>query len=75
MKKWYEQVVFYHRYPLKMAEALKQNGDDNIVHRFEELNGCIPHMKELETKDVETVTDDKLVIKMPMCSRMIIKLK
>ena len=75
MKNWYEQVMFFCRHPLVREVALKQNSGDNIVYRFEELNGWIPPLKELEAKDVESITDDKLVINMPMCSRMIIKLK
>lgn len=47
MRKWYEEAVFYHMYPLGMTGAPKQNNEGKIVHRFEELNKWIPHMEDL----------------------------
>ncbi|MDO4295760.1 MAG: alpha-amylase family glycosyl hydrolase [bacterium] len=47
MSKWYEKAVFYHMYPLGMVGAPKQNTQEEVSHRFEELNLWIPHMKEL----------------------------
>lgn len=47
MGKWYEEAVFYHMYPLGMVGAPKQNNEGKVVHRFEELNGWIPHMKDM----------------------------
>lgn len=47
MHTWYEQAVFYHMYPLGMTGAPKRNENPDIVHRFQELEEWIPHMKDL----------------------------
>lgn len=47
MSFWYDEAVFYHMYPLGMAGAPKQNTEEEIVHRFDELKKWIPHIKEI----------------------------
>lgn len=48
MVTWYEKAVFYHMYPLGMTGAPLENSPDTpVVHRFEELNKWVPHMKDL----------------------------
>lgn len=47
MSTWYEKGVFYHMYPLGMTGAPKQNTEEGIVNRFDELNDWIPHIQEL----------------------------
>lgn len=48
MVTWYEKAVFYHMYPLGMTGAPRENSlDAPVVHRFEELDSWIPHMKEM----------------------------
>ncbi len=47
MSKWYDKGVFYHIYPLGLTGAPKENHSEQTVHRFEELDGWIPHMKAL----------------------------
>lgn len=44
---WYEKGVFYHMYPLGMTGAPMQNADAGVIHRFEELDLWIPHIREL----------------------------
>ena len=47
MSTWYEKAVFYHMYPLGMTGAPRENTDDTVVNRFEELDRWVPHMQEL----------------------------
>ena len=48
MVTWYEKAVFYHMYPLGMTGAPLENSPNTpVVHRFEELNKWVPHMKDL----------------------------
>ncbi|MEY8339428.1 alpha-amylase family glycosyl hydrolase [Lachnospiraceae bacterium 62-35] len=47
MNTWYEKAVFYHMYPLGMTGAPKQNDSTDIIHRFEELDKWIPHIRDL----------------------------
>lgn len=47
MAKWYDEAIFYHIYPLGLTGAPKENKEDKIEHRFEEIDKWIPHMKEL----------------------------
>lgn len=47
MSKWYEEAVFYHMYPIGMTGAPKQNTQQEITHRFGELEEWLPHLKEL----------------------------
>ena len=47
MSTWYEKSVFYHMYPLGMTGAPKENREDRIEHRFQELKQWIPHIHSL----------------------------
>ncbi|MDO5550102.1 MAG: alpha-amylase family glycosyl hydrolase [Lachnospiraceae bacterium] len=47
MNTWYEKAVFYHMYPLGMTGAPKQNTEETIADRFEELDQWIPHIQSL----------------------------
>lgn len=47
MSTWYEKGVFYHMYPLGMTGAPKQNLEETVTDRFEELNRFIPHIRSL----------------------------
>lgn len=47
MSTWYEKGVFYHMYPLGMTGSPKQNQEESVVYRFEELNNWIPHIASL----------------------------
>jgi glycosidase len=47
MSAWYETAIFYHMYPLGMSGAPYENHEEQTVHRFEELNQWLPHIKEL----------------------------
>ncbi|PNV60811.1 alpha-amylase [Clostridium sp. chh4-2] len=47
MSTWYEKGVFYHMYPLGMTGAPKQNLEESVTDRFEELNRWIPHILSL----------------------------
>ena len=37
MSKWYEEAVFYHMYPIGMTGAPRQNTQEEVTHRFQEL--------------------------------------
>lgn len=47
MSKWYEEAVFYHMYPLGLANAPLKNEEEIVVHRFEEIKKWIPHLIDL----------------------------
>ncbi len=47
MNAWYEKSVFYHMYPLGMTGAPKENRENQIVHRFHDLEQWIPHIRSL----------------------------
>lgn len=47
MNKWYEEAVFYHMYPLGMTGAPKENKENEINHRFQELFPWLAHIKEI----------------------------
>lgn len=47
MSTWYEKGVFYHMYPLGMTGAPKQNTEEGVTNRFDELNDWIPHIQKL----------------------------
>lgn len=47
VSKWYEEAVFYHMYPIGMTGAPKQNTQQEITHRFGELEEWLPHLKNL----------------------------
>lgn len=47
MSKWYNEAVFYHIYPLGLTGAPKENREEKVTHRMQELFPWIEHMKEL----------------------------
>lgn len=47
MSTWYEKGIFYHIYPLGLTGAPRENKEEETVHRFEELQRWIPHMRSL----------------------------
>lgn len=47
MNTWYEKAVFYHMYPLGMTGAPKENKEEGVTNRFDELNQWIPHIQAL----------------------------
>ncbi len=47
MNTWYEKGIFYHIYPLGLTGAPQWNTEESVVHRFEELNRWIPHIRSL----------------------------
>ena len=47
MATWYEEAVFYHMYPIGMTGAPRQNTEEGIVHRFEQLDKWLPHIAEI----------------------------
>lgn len=47
MNKWYEEAVFYHMYPLGMTGAPKENKEQELVHRFDQLMPWVDHVKEI----------------------------
>ena len=48
MSVWYENTVFYHMYPLGMSGAPFEDREPQIVHRFDELEKWLPHIRDLE---------------------------
>ncbi len=49
---WYEQTAFYHIYPLGLCGAEKENRVAEVQHRFDEITGWLPHIRELGCKGV-----------------------
>ncbi len=47
MSKWYEEAVFYHMYPLGMTGAPKYNTQEEVTHRFDELEDWLPHLQDI----------------------------
>ncbi len=47
MSAWYEKGIFYHIYPLGLTGAPRENKASETVHRFDELDRWIPHMRSL----------------------------
>jgi len=44
---WYDEAVFYHIYPLGMADAPRENGYGAPVHRLNSLLPWIQHIKDI----------------------------
>ena len=44
MGKWFEEAVFYHMYPIGMSGAPRQNQQEEVVHRFEQLDQWLAHI-------------------------------
>jgi len=47
MRKWYEEAVFYHMYPLGMVGAPKENTQEEITHKMENLFSWLPYVAEM----------------------------
>lgn len=47
MSKWFEEAVFYHMYPIGMTGAPRRNEQEEVTHRFGELNKWLPHIESL----------------------------
>ena len=47
MGKWYEEAVFYHMYPIGMTDAPRRNEQEEVTHRFDELEKWLPHIESL----------------------------
>lgn len=52
MNKWYNEALFYHIYPLGLVGAAKENNQEIIEHKFEELEKWIPHLQELKVNAI-----------------------
>ena len=44
---WYDEAIFYHIYPLGLANAPKQNSYEKPVHRLNQLIPWISHIKQI----------------------------
>ena len=47
MGRWYEEAVFYHMYPIGMTGAPRRNEQEEVTHRFEQLEKWFPHIDSL----------------------------
>lgn len=47
MSAWYNEAVFYHIYPLGLTGAPKENKEETVEHRFEELMPWVDHISDL----------------------------
>ena len=47
MSAWYNEAVFYHIYPLGLTGAPKENRENEVTHRFQELFPWIEHIREI----------------------------
>lgn len=47
LDKWYEEAVFYHMYPIGMSGAPRKNEQEEVTHRFPELERWLPFVKKL----------------------------
>lgn len=47
MAKWFEEAVFYHMYPIGMTGAPRENRQEEVTHRFKELEKWLPHIASL----------------------------
>lgn len=52
MKKWYNEAIFYHIYPLGLLGAPKDNKEVVVNHRIKELSKWIAHLKQLSVSAV-----------------------
>ncbi len=48
MSVWYDNTIFYHIYPLGLVGAPYENHEEQVTHRFGELNKWLPHIRSLE---------------------------
>ena len=47
MGKWFEEAVFYHMYPIGMTGAPRRNEQDEVTHRFPELEKWLKHISSI----------------------------
>ncbi len=47
MAKWFEEAVFYQMYPIGMTGAPRENRQEEVTHRFKELEKWLPHIASL----------------------------
>lgn len=47
MRNWYDEAVFYHMYPIGMTGAPRENKEDTVTHRFEQVVGWLPHIAQI----------------------------
>lgn len=47
MTPWYEEAVFYHIYPIGMTGAPKENRQEEVSHRFPEMERWLDHIEEI----------------------------
>lgn len=47
LTKWFEEAVFYHMYPIGMTGAPRRNDQEEVTHRFPELNTWLPYLADL----------------------------
>lgn len=44
---WFDEAEFYHIYPLGMTGAQKENHQEEVSHRFGQMNAWLPHIEQL----------------------------
>lgn len=47
MGRWFEEAVFYHMYPIGMTGAPRRNEQQEVTHRFRELENWLPHIASI----------------------------
>lgn len=47
MGRWFEEAVFYHMYPIGMTGAPRRNEQQEVTHRFKELENWLPHIASI----------------------------
>ena len=47
MTPWYEEAVFYHIYPIGMTGAPKENRQEEVSHRFPEMERWLDHIEKI----------------------------
>lgn len=47
MGRWFEEAVFYHMYPIGMTGAPRRNEQEEVTHRFGELEKWLTHIAEI----------------------------
>lgn len=47
MALWYEEAEFYHIYPLGLTGAPRENRQEEVTHRFDQLTAWLEHIAEL----------------------------
>ena len=47
MGRWFEEAVFYHMYPIGMTGAPRRNEQEEVTHRFGELEKWLSHIESL----------------------------